>query len=475
MTPQEKELELLQDELLRHALGETEGEARLAFQCAVEAMVKIYLWYRVRSRIAPCGDAAKLEIGPETAVTVTGDGACTLVREGRPDRGFGDITSLLVDRDAAQTLKERAEQGPYLEVRNFGKWGEPLDEIVATQSRVSVRRDGDRRFIISVNEHNFLMSAEGCCPGRQEAKLLFACTDPQHNDATEADGTVDHIPDPERPDPEKTDRKDELQYLDGLEGYETSMHLEQMSGQNFWAGMGRGAYSFFLEDDPDEDEPEGDRERQTRDRVTLTRIHPEQDPPRTGRVKMSGEEQQPEPNLDERMKQARSDLDWWNQGQRGRRQPEPQADEPDEPDDPEAQDPGEILLNFLLSAAASLSAGALILMILGGGDQHPHAQPLMYWMWTGTLPVWVAALARPTAKMFIGTGPRRVSPLSGATAITSGVMTIAILAGAMNREDIPVTVIYTALGTALTTATVILGYLASMSPWHKLSGDRNQT
>ena len=64
--------------------------------------------------------------------------------------------------------------------------------------------------------------------------LLFELIDPDHMPGDS--GTVEHTADPARPGT-----------LEGLEGYDASIHIEQMHHRDFWAGIGSGSYSFISE------------------------------------------------------------------------------------------------------------------------------------------------------------------------------------------------------------------------------------
>ena len=104
---------------------------------------------------------------------------------------------------------------------------------MASPARVSIRRNGNTEYLIRVNEHGFRMSNQG--PGDQEEDelptLLFELIDPDHTPGDS--GTVEHTAVPAR-----------LGTLEGLEGYNTSLHIEEMHDWNFWAGIGSGSYSF---------------------------------------------------------------------------------------------------------------------------------------------------------------------------------------------------------------------------------------
>lgn len=78
--------------------------------------------------------------------------------------------------------------------------------------------------------------------------LLFQLFDPEH--MPRDSGTVEHTADPTR-----------LGTLEGLEGYDTSLHIEQMHGWDLWAGIGSGSYSFIPE-------------KQEGHRLQLTRLSP---------------------------------------------------------------------------------------------------------------------------------------------------------------------------------------------------------
>ncbi len=128
------------------------------------------------------------------------------------------------------------QRRPYFEVRPFTGLSELLDEIVASPARVSIRRNGRTEYLIRVNGHGFRMSNRGPKGGNEDQlpALLFQLSDPEH---MPRDGsTVEHTSDPAKPGT-----------LEGLEGYDTSLHIEQMHHWDFWAGIGSGSYSFTPE------------------------------------------------------------------------------------------------------------------------------------------------------------------------------------------------------------------------------------
>ena len=144
---------------------------------------------------------------------------------------YPTLARLLAD---PQLLREMREQKrPYFEIRPFMGLSELLDEIVASPARVSIRRNGKTEYLIRVNEHGFRMSNRGPEDGNEDQlpTLLFELMDPDH--MPRDNGTVEHTGDPARPGT-----------LEGLEGYDTSLHIEQMHHWNFWAGIGSGSYSF---------------------------------------------------------------------------------------------------------------------------------------------------------------------------------------------------------------------------------------
>ena len=134
-------------------------------------------------------------------------------------------------------LREMREQREaYFEIRPFTGPMELLDEIVASPARVSIRRNGKTEYLIRVNGHGFRMRNRPLGADREDRgpALRFEFIDPEH--APGSSGRVDHLTDPERP-----------ELLGRLEGYDTSIHIEQMNGWNFWAGIGSGSYSFIPE------------------------------------------------------------------------------------------------------------------------------------------------------------------------------------------------------------------------------------
>ena len=263
-TPEEKHMEMLERELARHALGEGTGQGSgEAFRRGLEAMPRIQALFRVDPRIDSAGESAELTLAPGVIADVTKGGAWIL-RVDEEVREFDSLDRLLFDDEVRRAIADRVEQVPYLEVRAFGKWVENLDEIVATQADVSVKRTGPREFIIQVNEDLFRMDTPDSERGKDAAqgsarvgdpeshgqRMIFLCTDREGYGPAEDAGKVQHYP--ERNTPET--RKEDIDYtdterLERVEARRSHLHIEQMSTWHFWAGIGQGSYSFVM--DPD--------------------------------------------------------------------------------------------------------------------------------------------------------------------------------------------------------------------------------
>ncbi len=169
-----------------------------------------------------------------TTIVLRPDGTCSLRRGGQQDREYSTLSRLLTDSELLREMRD--QRRPYFEVRPFIGLSELLDEIVASPARVSIRRNGKTEYLTLANGHGFRMSNRGPEDGNegQLPTLMFQLTDPDHMPGD--NGRVEHTAGPTRPGT-----------LEELEGYDTSVHIEQMHHRDFWAGIGSGSYSFTPE------------------------------------------------------------------------------------------------------------------------------------------------------------------------------------------------------------------------------------
>ena len=250
MTPLEKHIAALEADLERQLTERNPGVSKEAVRTAIQAVPRVFELSETGPRIRTEGQQAVLHLQDGMAIAIRPDGSCVLRREGRQDREYPTLSRLLTNGEWLREMRER--QRPYFEIRPFTGPMELLDEIVASPARVSIRRNGRTEYLIRVNGHGFRMSNRAPGEGREDQgpALLFEFMDPEH--APGSSGRVDHVADPERP-----------EILAGLEGYDTSIHIEQMYQWNFWAGIGSGSYSFI----PERQEPPD---------LRLTRLWPEE-------------------------------------------------------------------------------------------------------------------------------------------------------------------------------------------------------
>ena len=232
MTPLEKHIEALEAELELQLTERNPSASMEAVRAAIQALPRVIDFFNTGPRIRTEGEQAVLRLPNGMAIALRPDGTCTLRREGRQNQEFPTLSRLLADPELLREMRE--QNRPYFEIRPFIGLSELLDEIVASPARVSIRRNCKTEYLIRVNGHGFRMSNQG--PGDQEGEhepptLLFELMDPEHMPGR--NGRVEHTGDPARPGT-----------LEGLEGYDTSLHIEQMHHWNFWAGIGSGSYSF---------------------------------------------------------------------------------------------------------------------------------------------------------------------------------------------------------------------------------------
>ena len=175
-------------------------------------------------------------------------GTFVLRRDGREDREYDDARTILYGSELWEDLRSAGENEPFFEVRPFGSWQELIDEIVATNASVSIRRNGRREYLIVVNGHGFRMTNESSGRIDTDAQgnrilnsddegpaLNFVCSDPDH--APEIEGKVETTTDPENHD-----------VIISLEGENADIHIEQMNDWNYWAGIQAGSYTFLSGD-----------------------------------------------------------------------------------------------------------------------------------------------------------------------------------------------------------------------------------
>ena len=231
MTPLEKHIAALESELKLQITERNPAVSAEAVRAALQALPKVIDFFDTGPRIRTEGEQAVLRLPNGMVIAMRPDGTCTLRREGRQDQDYPTLTRLLADPELLREMRE--QKRPYFEIRPFIGLSELLDEIVATPARVSIRRNGKTEYLIRVNGHGFRMSNQGPEDGNEDQlpTLLFDPIDPDH--VPGSSGRVEHTADPARPGT-----------LEGLEGYDTSLHIEQMHDWNLWAGIGRGSYSF---------------------------------------------------------------------------------------------------------------------------------------------------------------------------------------------------------------------------------------
>ena len=231
MTPLEKHIEALEAELELQLIERNPAASMRVVRAAIQVLPRVIDLFNTSPRIRTEGEQAALLLPNGMAIVLRPDGSCTLRREGRQDREYPTLNWLLTDQELFWEMRD--QRRPYFEVRPFIGLSELLDEIVASPARVSIRRNGETEYLILVNGHGFRMSNRGPENGNEDKlpTLLFQLIDPDHMPGD--DGTVEHTADPARPGT-----------LEQLEGYEASLHIEQMHEWNFWAGIGGGSYSF---------------------------------------------------------------------------------------------------------------------------------------------------------------------------------------------------------------------------------------
>ena len=248
MTPLEKHIQSLEAELKLQLTERNPAASTDAVRAAIQALPGVIDFFDTCPHIRTEGEQVVLSLQNGTAIVLRPDGTCTLRKEGRQDREYPTLARLLTDQELFREMRD--QRRPYFEVRPFIGLSELLDEIVASPARVSIRRNGETEYLILVNGHGFKMSSRGPEDGNEDKlpTLLFQLIDPDHMPGD--NGRVEHTPDPAR-----------AGTLEGLEGYDTSLHVEQMHEWNFWAGIGSGSYSFIPE-------------KQEGHRLQLTRLSP---------------------------------------------------------------------------------------------------------------------------------------------------------------------------------------------------------
>ena len=248
MTPLEKHIAALEAELELQLTERNPAASSQAVRAAIQALPRVIDFFDTNPRIRTEGEETVLHGPNGMSIALRPNGTCTLRREGRQDQEYPTLSRLLADPELLRETRD--QRRPYFEVRTFTGLSELLDEIVASPARVSIRRNGKTEYLIRVNGHGFRMSNRGLEGGNENQlpALLFQLTDPDHMPGD--NGRVEHTAGPTRPGT-----------LEELEGYETSIHIEQMHHWDFWAGIGSGTYSFIPE-------------KQEGPRVQLTRLSP---------------------------------------------------------------------------------------------------------------------------------------------------------------------------------------------------------
>ena len=262
MTPADKHVAALEADLERHIIAGNIGVSAEAVRKAIALLPKLPGWIAGESKLKVEGDSAVLEIIPGIEIMVRADGTFVLRRDGREAQEYEESRKLLYGSELRKDLRSARENRPFFEVRPFGPWKEPIDEIVAAKARVSIRRNRRREYLIFVNGHGFRMTNdpnEGIGTdedgnlirtGNDEGPALnFVCSDPDH--APEMEGKVEITTGPENP-----------EVIISLEAENARIHIEQMSNWTYWAGIQSGSYDFLS--DEGRGEPEGPELKLTR-------------------------------------------------------------------------------------------------------------------------------------------------------------------------------------------------------------------
>ena len=265
MTPSDKHIAALEAELQRHIVAGNLGVSGEAVKRAIGLLPKLPYWIEGKSKLKAEGENAVLEILPGMEIVVRAEGGFVLRKDCRKEREYDDPRKLLYGTELWDVLRSARENEPFFEVRPFGPWMEPIDEIVATKARVSIRRRGRREYMIFVNGHGFRMTndtSEKINAGEQGdliraseddgPRLNFVCSDPDHS--PEVEGKVETTTDPEN-----------HVVIIRLEGENTYIHIEQMHGRSYWAGIQAGSYHFI---------PDENHEGSEIPELKLTRLSP---------------------------------------------------------------------------------------------------------------------------------------------------------------------------------------------------------
>ena len=164
---------------------------------------------------------------------------------------------------------------PTVEIRPYGPFECPIDEVVAEDAHVTVRRTKKREFSVNVNGTSFTVSNDvdketltdqgGIIVSNsddQGDRLALTCNDPHHND--DAPGQVSVVP-------TNTDQVHLRGVFQVEEIHATSayLHIEQMSQHDYWMAVGNMSFHFH----PDTTNLDDGRER---NEVKLT-LDPPQD------------------------------------------------------------------------------------------------------------------------------------------------------------------------------------------------------
>ena len=266
MTPAEKHVAALEAELARHIAEQNESVSGDAVRVAMDIIRELVCHCDGNPTLRAAGENVVLELLPGTEMVVRADGTCVLNREGREDLEFVGLTEAVHDGGLWQDLREAQKDVSYFEVRPFGRYLEPIDEIVATKARTSIRRIGRGEYLILVNGQGFRMSNAleryAAQPGQgtrtglggwERPTINFVLLDPEHSPR---EGTVEIAFDPGNPG-----------VIDRLKAEDALIHIEQMNPWEYWVGIGAGSYAFHYGHGNEKEESTGPE-------LSLTRIPP---------------------------------------------------------------------------------------------------------------------------------------------------------------------------------------------------------
>ena len=259
MTPQDRRQGALSQELARRLATSliTLPDPTFA-NLAVDTLLKLSQRFHPVPRLEARGEHFVFRL-PEDELALHRDGRMVCRNRDGTTTEYEDpqdFLRTLIYRDSAVNPSH-----PAVEIRPYGPFECPIDEVVANRAEVTVKRTKKREFSITAGDVSLTVSNDiekeitadkgGIIVRNSDDlgdRLALTCSDPHHTD--HAPGTVSVV------------RKEGHNQREGFQVEEIHatgayLHIEQMSEHDYWMAVGNMSFHFH----PDAPDPDDGRER----------------------------------------------------------------------------------------------------------------------------------------------------------------------------------------------------------------------